>query len=437
MATKTFAQEAKSIMNRYKTRLGDKFDKGDTLSLEAMNKELADLRQRQEAAREEEEATVFANGGKLPRKANAFLKRDFDISLGRAEPLSDFLGVGGPNDRVLGRRGDSGLETYRRAKARGYNVLDTVGFAGPGAGTLRDLMGSSVRQKDFKFDPVRGFGMFQKGGKLPIYANGGGFKFPEGGTTETFDPTANGGEGAWVSGDFLGTGGGDDEAPAYEPYETRVPWWGAAATAVGSILANRQLDLPEYNYEEYDPTQRAANLVDYSRAREQTLRERDLANAIIARNARGRQSQAGLMETILAGTTGTQRTTGTEFGKSLEQQQNINAQIKNQVAAENARLNLSAAQMNARNKMYASQIERENALINAQRRDQQIGGIFDSVTGYGRDLMAADKYDQMLDIMKPENYDLVATDDSWIRKALGISPKAEMINVDTGQRLST
>jgi len=37
---KTFASEAKTIMNKYKTRLGEKFDKGDALALEAMNQEL-------------------------------------------------------------------------------------------------------------------------------------------------------------------------------------------------------------------------------------------------------------------------------------------------------------------------------------------------------------------------------------------------------------
>ncbi len=49
---KTYAQEAKAIMNKYKLRLGDKFDKRDNMSLEAMNQELAALRERQEATRE-------------------------------------------------------------------------------------------------------------------------------------------------------------------------------------------------------------------------------------------------------------------------------------------------------------------------------------------------------------------------------------------------
>jgi ribosomal protein S17E len=37
MAKKTYAQEAKAIMNKYKLRLGDKFDKNDPFAREAMN----------------------------------------------------------------------------------------------------------------------------------------------------------------------------------------------------------------------------------------------------------------------------------------------------------------------------------------------------------------------------------------------------------------
>jgi hypothetical protein len=47
----TYADRAKSIMNKYKPRLGEKFDKGDVLALEAMNQELEGLREEQERAR--------------------------------------------------------------------------------------------------------------------------------------------------------------------------------------------------------------------------------------------------------------------------------------------------------------------------------------------------------------------------------------------------
>ena len=68
MAIKTYAQEAKTIMNKYKLRLGDKFDKSDPLALAAMNAELTTLQRKQEATRETElgAAPQFANGGRLP-----------------------------------------------------------------------------------------------------------------------------------------------------------------------------------------------------------------------------------------------------------------------------------------------------------------------------------------------------------------------------------
>jgi hypothetical protein len=47
----TYADRAKAIMNKYKTRLGEKFDKGDVLALEAMNQELQGLQRKQEKER--------------------------------------------------------------------------------------------------------------------------------------------------------------------------------------------------------------------------------------------------------------------------------------------------------------------------------------------------------------------------------------------------
>ena len=47
----TYADRAKAIMSKYKTRLGEKFDKGDALALEAMNQELRGLQREQEKAR--------------------------------------------------------------------------------------------------------------------------------------------------------------------------------------------------------------------------------------------------------------------------------------------------------------------------------------------------------------------------------------------------
>ena len=83
MAAKTYAQQAKTIMNKYKLRLGDKFDKGDPLALAAMNAELAELQNKQEESRQVEAETQqveqqeaiqqFANGGKLTKKQQGTL----------------------------------------------------------------------------------------------------------------------------------------------------------------------------------------------------------------------------------------------------------------------------------------------------------------------------------------------------------------------------
>lgn len=369
MAVKTFAQRAKTIMNKHKLRLGDKFDKNDPLALAAMNQELEALQQEQEAVRQVEvekdqqfqnnAIEQFANGGKLTKRQRTSL----------SELLPQYHLGGG----VAHNHGEVGT--------------------------------------------------------------GGGFDFGGVGTTETFDPTIGGGEGGYttaptVAGDV---GGGDNIG---DPFKSRVPWMGAAAGAIGGLLANRKIDLPSYEYEEYKPEKARANLVDLSRGREQTMRERDQAQAMITRGARGTGSQAGLMENILAGATGTQRAAGTAFNRSLEQEANINAQIKNQASQFNAAQAAQAAQINTRNKLYANQLERENVLIGDQRRQSRIGAVTGAIQGYTKDRLAADQYDQMINMMAPENYKLTQSKDNLFRRLFQISPEMDISFLNSGDKAS-
>lgn len=461
MATKTYAQEAKTIMNRYKIRLGDKFDKGDKLSLEAMNKELDGLRESQETERLKLNGVPeeYCGGGKLRLK----------MATGGRIPM--YQGPGEYPNWLRGRRWDQGalglgttptLDYFAYGDTRFGNSTPYAGGTGVGSPYFNNLSAeSSLRQfgRNFltgeRINPgmLNGSGNFANIPSSTLDFSAFNTKKSAGTSTPAVAPTpvepiagmnpsalasafnarkgANAGLNPIVRDSLPGTSAEAMKAVSsggnnLEPFNSRVPWMGAAANIVGSLLMNRKVDLPTYNYEEYKPTQIAPHLVDYTRGREQTMRERDLANNIIARNARGTGSQAGLMENILAGTTGTQRTTGTAFNQSLENQQNTNAQILNDVGARNAQLNLSATEMNARNKLYATQIERENALFNEQQRQNRIGSIIDSITGYGRDLMAADQYDQMLQILAPDNYTPYASKDSRLRRILQISPKMNL-----------
>lgn len=70
---KTFAQAAKEITDKYKNRLGEDLDKNkDKYAWEAMQKELEQLKQKQEAVREKkglnQSEQQFNNGGDLPKK---------------------------------------------------------------------------------------------------------------------------------------------------------------------------------------------------------------------------------------------------------------------------------------------------------------------------------------------------------------------------------
>ena len=447
---RTFAQEAKKITNKYKLRLGDKFDKGDPLALAAMNAELEELREKQEQVRESQLSDIYACGGKLKMKA-------------------------------MGGRLDPDVRGYRNLRLSGFDPLGVTGFAGQGAGTLRDSLNRSAINGSIRFDPIRGIGSFATGGNLPTYPWGGGLPYsaissildvvgnksesPSNVLQYNFDQfTTNPNQYIWnqnaidniantyennplpitqetnaadpvrASETIEPTGG-----PAFDPYKSRVPWIGALSTGLSSILANRKLDLPSYDYDVFKPTQLAPHLVDYSRGREQTMRERDLSNAVIRRNAAGIGSQAGLMENIIAGVTGTQRAAGTAFNQSLEGEQNVNAQIKNEVAARNAQAKADAFRVNSQNKLYANQLDREAMLINDQRRQNMIYGISDAITGYSRDLLDARRYDDMLNMEQARNpnYNIRQQDPSFWRRLAGITdPIEEIYNVNTNDRVS-
>jgi len=230
------------------------------------------------------------------------------------------------------------------------------------------------------------------------------------------------------------TGGNTDEL-----FRFRAPWWGAAATGVGALLANRQLDIPGgmEGVEDVRGQEVMPRLVDYSRGREQTMRERDLAQGMVRRAAKARGSQQGVTQSTIAGATATQRGAGEAFNKSLEGEANENARIRNQAAQFNAMQRARAGETNLRNAMLRSQYERENALINAQRRDQQISGVLGAVTGYGRDLMAADRDTGMLHLATPDNYRMLASPDqnTLFRRRFGLSDIPYRQFVDTGDKL--
>jgi len=326
-------------MNKYKARLGDNFDKGDTLALEAMNQELSLLQQEQE--KERSKMTL--------KEGNAGLPMHVD---------------GGELDRL------------KTLNAWGFQ---NKGYLNEGVSKLQ----------------------------IPTLAA----------KTPGLSRTNN----------ILAT----DSTAGNTPFKSRVPWMGAISGIVGNLLMNNKLDLPEYNPETYVPTKVSPHLVNYGRSREQIMNERDLADNMILGSARGTGSQNQLMETLLAGKTATQRTAGQQFNTSLENESNTNTQILNQADQMNAQLSADAARMNMQNELYSNQVKRENMLMNAERKNAKIQGIMDSATGYLKDRMEANKYDNMLQMMTPDNYAATSGKDSKWRKIFGISPDMNMVLTGT------
>jgi hypothetical protein len=211
---------------------------------------------------------------------------------------------------------------------------------------------------------------------------------------------------------------GDQEI---DPYQFRAPWLPAVATGLGSVLGNRQLDLPNFeNVQDIRAQEVMPRLVDYSRGREQTMRERDLAQAMVRRAAKARGSQQGVTQSTIAGATATQRGAGEAFNRSLEGESNENARIRNQAAQFNAMQRARAGETNLRSALMRGQYDRENALINAQRRTNQIAGITGALTGYGRDLLQANRDTGFLRLEEDPDYPIQQRNDALWKRIFGV-----------------
>jgi hypothetical protein len=207
-----------------------------------------------------------------------------------------------------------------------------------------------------------------------------------------------------------------------EQFQFRAPWWGAAATGLGSILGNRQLDIGALeDVEDVEAQQISPRTVSYARGREQIQRERDLAQAQVRGAARGRGTKQGVTQSTIAGATGAQRIAGQQFSQSQEAEANKNAAIRNQAAMFNAQQRAQAGQTNLRTAMMRGQIERENQLINAQRRQNQIAGVTGAITGYGRDLMSAQRDTGYLALEQSPDYPILQQGDTRFKQLMGIS----------------
>jgi len=205
-----------------------------------------------------------------------------------------------------------------------------------------------------------------------------------------------------------------------DPFEFRAPWFPALTAGVGSILGNRQLDLPNFeDVQDLRAQEIMPRLVDYRRGREQTMRERDLAQAMVRRAAKGRGTQQGVTGSTIAGSTATQRQAGSAFNRSLEAQENENARIRNQAAQFNAQQRARAGETNLRSALMRGQYERENALINAQRRTNQIAGITGAITGYGRDLLQANRDTGFMRLQEDPEYPIQQRNDALWKRILG------------------
>jgi hypothetical protein len=432
---RTYAQQAKTIMNKYKLRLGDKFDKGDPLAVAAMNAELTALQKEQEesraVARQEEIAAQegaikqFAKGGKLDKNQKSALGRAFAEQVDLEQNRAKFNREQGLPKDTISKDGvfqsPSGDQVYPEFNSGGN--LFQQGF---------NQFGTAPQ---LQMPQQMGLGAYQA-------AQSGGVNLANQGTMGLNMNQAGGGQtfmNNFMNQPLSPSGGGAPVGGGTEGFASRVPW-SSAISGVGDIIANSiPVNMPKYDYQEYKPTKAQANLVDYRREREQVMAERNLANAQIARSARNRGSQAGLMENILAGQTATQRTAGQQFGQSLEREGNVNAQIKNQIQAQNLQKEMGAFQINTRNKQFANQLARQDASMSNMQKQNIVRAGTGMVSGYLQDRAQASQYDQMvnMEMARNPNYSLQQADPTFWRRFAGITDPIEKINfTNTGDTVT-
>ena len=456
----TYADKAKSIMNKYKPRLGEKFDKGDTLALEAMNQELTALRDEQERERVQKLVNE-ANGEQLSQLSQALQQQP-------QGPQSQFRPQNnqGPQQPGIPQGGPSGLaggQTGVQPQIAGQSRFATGGnlprYQGPGinpnflnaqdyispltptpisylnpqTGAFTNIPGAqqqagggvsygnrSLLAKNQDFNALyaanqspanlqanvpTSLGQYQDQASFGAYDDPSEFLASQGMTGRNALNAASAG--------LTSTNTGTDEGDDFTPFKSRVPYFGAVAQGLGSVLANRNIDFGELD--RYTPQQVVPQTISLAREREQLKRDRDIAMAGIRGGQGTGGSKSKLQERLLAGATGTQRVLGRGASQSFQREAVTNAQIRNQAEQFNAQQRAIAQRLNLGQ-------ERENLLINEQRRAGRIGGVAGAITGYGRDLLAADQYDQMLQIMAPENYRFGQEKDSPFRRALQVSP---------------
>lgn len=476
-AKKTYAQEAKTIMGKYKTRLGEKFDKGDTLALEAMNQELHGLQRKQEKARiqkliegaSDEQISQLSQALQQPQPQQQPQQQSSQPYVGeQARQIQEgerplFASPSGQSQLATGGnlpqyQGTGINPNFLNAQNYGnqQQLIAPINYQNPQTGAFTNIPGAQQQQGggvsfgnrsmlagqgDFNalqaanqspanlgYNPITSLGQYQDQASFGAYDDPSEFLASQEMTGQNaLNAPSN------LATNQLGNAG--DAGDGFNQFNSRVPYFGAVAQGIGSLIGNRNIDFDPYEVKDIQAERLSPRTVDYSRGREQIQRERDLAQAQIRGAAKGRGTQQGVTQTTIAGATAAQRVAGSEFEKSVESEGNVNAQIRNEVAARNQQSQLQAAVSNQRNQQYGFQMSRENQMINEQRRSQRVGGVTSAITGYGKDLMASDQYDQMLQIMAPENYQFGEDRDSLFRRLAQVSPTMKRSFSDLGQRL--
>ena len=379
---KTYADRAKSIMKKYEPRLGEKFDKGDILSLEAMNQELRGLQNEQEKARVME-SVKNANTEQISQLSQAFQQQ----SQGGEQPqTTDQYSLGGKID----------VDAFTYAEGGRLPQYEGGGFT-PSYATTPTLntpeLSTNFASQGINF-----------GSSPETMAN-------------TFAPSQVNQANLldWTP-DTQSKVGGD-------PFQERVPWLGSALNAASSLIGSK-ID-PEVG--KIKPRSLTPETVSYEPERQALRRDYTSAVNVLGRQGASTGSRAAMMENRIAGITGAQKNLGRGLSSSYQNEGNINAQLGQQAGLAEFRANTQAD-------IYNSRIEQQAGIYNTRLQDQKFQGLLGAGTQYMQDRLGAGQRNAMYQMMTPRNQRLNQINDTPFKRAMGFSADPEMQFFDTNDQ---
>ncbi len=346
----TYADQAKAILAKYEKRLGKDFTNNDKLAKDAMNRELTELKNKQESFKMQQQQTeadnVLKRGGKLPTYE------------GTERHSSQISTV---DENMFDRFNTTTSNMYANAMKDTYPILntnDTQKYAGLSNNDLdrltskekekEDEMDWATNPKNFKLEDINERSAEEKRKELDWAINSENFKLER--SSEKVSPEGE---------RYNPEGGGISPLPL------------AANIAGNAIYANNAKNPEQVNYDRVRPQE-----ISLARDREAAKIDAERARLLTLRNARGLGLNAGATATMGIGSLADiNKVSGERIGKSYLNEEIANAKSKGRASRINAQLSMREKDANLREKDMSKAMKNRAVQNIIQGTGQYFNGV--------------------------------------------------------------